>query len=50
MSAGGGRGPGVDLYDRFTRGMISGGLDGMLRSTFIAEASYTKESWKLAGR
>jgi cytochrome c oxidase subunit 1 len=33
----------------FARGMISGGLDGMPRRTFIAEASYTKDSWGLAG-
>lgn len=33
----------------FARGMISGGLDGMPRRTFIAEASYTKDSWALAG-
>lgn len=33
----------------FARGMISGGLQGMPRRTFIAEASYTSSSWGLAG-
>ncbi|MDX1395537.1 MAG: cbb3-type cytochrome c oxidase subunit I [Gemmatimonadota bacterium] len=33
----------------FARGMISGGLEGMPRRTFLAEANYTKDSWGLAG-
>ena len=33
----------------FARGMISGGLAGMPRRTFIAEAPYTGEGWGLAG-
>ena len=35
----------------FARGMISGGLAGMPRRTFMAEAPYaaTQEGWKLAG-
>ena len=31
------------------RGLISGGLDGMPRRTFMAEANYGLESWELAG-
>ncbi len=33
----------------FARGMISGGLDGMPRRTFLAAAAYHKDSWALAG-
>ena len=33
----------------FARGMISGGLQGMPRRTFLAEAGYTQQSWGLAG-
>jgi cytochrome c oxidase subunit 1 len=33
----------------FARGMISGGLQGMPRRTFIAEATYEAAGWKLAG-
>ncbi|MCG8468342.1 MAG: cbb3-type cytochrome c oxidase subunit I [Gemmatimonadetes bacterium] len=33
----------------FARGMISGGLDGMPRRTFLVEATYDKDSWALAG-
>ncbi|MCI0436563.1 MAG: cbb3-type cytochrome c oxidase subunit I [Gemmatimonadetes bacterium] len=33
----------------FARGMISGGLAGMPRRTFIAEATYSGEGWQLAG-
>lgn len=33
----------------FARGMISGGLQGMPRRTFIAEATYSAESWQLPG-
>ncbi len=33
----------------FARGMISGGLAGMPRRTFMAEASYSSESWRLPG-
>lgn len=33
----------------FARGMISGGLDGVPRRTFMAEAAYTRESWALSG-
>jgi len=31
------------------RGLISGGLDGMLRRTFDAEATYGSASWRLSG-
>lgn len=33
----------------FARGMISGGLEGMPRRTFLAEAGYTRDAWGLAG-
>lgn len=33
----------------FARGMISGGLEGMPRRTFMAGATYSKPSWELAG-
>lgn len=33
----------------FARGMISGGLDGMPRRTFMYGAPYSKPSWELAG-
>jgi cytochrome c oxidase subunit 1 len=33
----------------FARGMISGGLAGMPRRTFLAEATYTSEGWGLSG-
>ena len=33
----------------FARGMISGGLAGMPRRTFLAEATYSSPQWKLAG-
>jgi cytochrome c oxidase subunit 1 len=33
----------------FARGLISGGLQGMPRRTFIAEATYDAAGWKLAG-
>jgi cytochrome c oxidase subunit 1 len=33
----------------FARGMISGGLAGMPRRTFIAEASYSNPAWVLPG-
>lgn len=33
----------------FARGMISGGLEGMPRRTFMYGATYSKESWELAG-
>lgn len=33
----------------FARGMVSGGLEGLPRRTFRAAATYTKESWDLAG-
>jgi cytochrome c oxidase subunit I len=33
----------------FARGMISGGLEGMPRRTFMAQATYTQPGWKLAG-
>jgi cytochrome c oxidase subunit 1 len=33
----------------FARGMISGGLAGMPRRTFIAEASYSNPAWALPG-
>ncbi|MEX2571104.1 MAG: cbb3-type cytochrome c oxidase subunit I [Gemmatimonadota bacterium] len=33
----------------FARGMISGGLEGMPRRTFMAEASYYSEAWRLPG-
>jgi len=33
----------------FARGMISGGLAGMPRRTFLAEASYGSEAWRLPG-
>ncbi|MDH3497482.1 MAG: cbb3-type cytochrome c oxidase subunit I [Gemmatimonadota bacterium] len=33
----------------FARGLISGGLQGMPRRTFIAEATYSASGWKLAG-
>lgn len=33
----------------FARGMISGGLQGMPRRTYLAQASYTGEGWELAG-
>jgi len=33
----------------FARGLISGGLSGMPRRTFLAQATYTKDSWALAG-
>ncbi len=33
----------------FARGLISGGLQGMPRRTFIAEATYSAAGWKLAG-
>jgi len=33
----------------FARGMISGGLEGMPRRTFIAEATYGSEAWRLPG-
>ena len=33
----------------FARGLISGGLQGMPRRTFIAQATYTGEGWGLAG-
>jgi cytochrome c oxidase subunit I len=33
----------------FARGMISGGLEGMPRRTFLAEASYFSEAWVLPG-
>jgi cytochrome c oxidase subunit 1 len=33
----------------FARGMISGGLAGMPRRTFMAEATYTGQGWGLAG-
>jgi cytochrome c oxidase subunit 1 len=33
----------------FARGMISGGLAGMPRRTFIAEAAYSNPAWKLPG-
>jgi cytochrome c oxidase subunit 1 len=33
----------------FSRGLISGGLDGMPRRTFMLGANYSKPSWELAG-
>ena len=33
----------------FARGMISGGLAGMPRRTFIAEATYSNPAWQLPG-
>jgi cytochrome c oxidase subunit 1 len=33
----------------FARGMISGGLAGMPRRTFLAEATYTSQGWGLSG-
>lgn len=33
----------------FARGMISGGLEGMPRRTFMAEAAYYNEAWRLPG-
>ncbi|HEX6132448.1 MAG TPA: cbb3-type cytochrome c oxidase subunit I [Longimicrobiales bacterium] len=33
----------------FARGMISGGLEGMPRRTFMAEAAYSSEAWRLPG-
>ena len=33
----------------FARGMISGGLQGMPRRTFLAEAPYVDPAWELAG-
>lgn len=33
----------------FARGMISGGLAGMPRRTFLAEATYSSPAWKLPG-
>jgi cytochrome c oxidase subunit 1 len=33
----------------FARGLISGGLQGMPRRTFIAQATYSGEGWGLAG-
>jgi cytochrome c oxidase subunit I len=33
----------------FARGMISGGLEGMPRRTFMAEATYFSEAWRLPG-
>ena len=33
----------------FARGMISGGLEGMPRRTFMVAATYSKPSWELAG-
>jgi cytochrome c oxidase subunit 1 len=33
----------------FARGLISGGLQGMPRRTFIAQATYTGTGWKVAG-
>jgi cytochrome c oxidase subunit I len=33
----------------FARGMISGGLEGMPRRTFLAEATYGSEAWRLPG-
>jgi cytochrome c oxidase subunit 1 len=33
----------------FARGMISGGLAGMPRRTFMAEASYSSPAWRLPG-
>ena len=33
----------------FARGMISGGLQGMPRRTFMAQAPYSGEGWELAG-
>jgi len=33
----------------FARGMISGGLEGMPRRTFMAAATYSQPGWKLAG-
>jgi cytochrome c oxidase subunit 1 len=33
----------------FARGMITGGLAGMPRRTFLAEASYSSEAWRLPG-
>lgn len=33
----------------FSRGLISGGLEGMPRRTYMAEATYTGEGWGLAG-
>lgn len=33
----------------FARGMISGGLEGMPRRTFLAQATYYSEAWRLPG-
>jgi cytochrome c oxidase subunit 1 len=33
----------------FARGLISGGLQGMPRRTFLAQAPYSGEGWELAG-
>jgi cytochrome c oxidase subunit 1 len=33
----------------FARGMISGGLEGMPRRTFLAEATYSSPAWRLPG-
>ncbi|HSK18192.1 MAG TPA: cbb3-type cytochrome c oxidase subunit I [Longimicrobiales bacterium] len=33
----------------FARGMISGGLEGMPRRTFMAEAAYSSPAWRLPG-
>lgn len=33
----------------FARGMISGGLEGMPRRTFLAEATYSSGAWRLPG-
>jgi cytochrome c oxidase subunit 1 len=33
----------------FARGMISGGLEGMPRRTFMAEATYSSDAWRLPG-
>jgi cytochrome c oxidase subunit 1 len=33
----------------FARGMISGGLEGMPRRTFLAQAAYSSPAWRLPG-
>ena len=33
----------------FARGMISGGLEGMPRRTFMAQATYSSDAWRLPG-
>jgi cytochrome c oxidase subunit I len=42
----------LDLHHRrliFARGMISAGLEGMPRRTFLAQANYDVPAWRLGG-